>query len=200
LYGGGWCPFYVSGKRRCNMLRRRLLVSVMLLASLVVVGCGIPQEDYDAVVADLNKAQQELQSVKAELDKTEADLTDTEADLADTEAELMTAKAELETEQAEVQLYESRLAEAHTYAEVWDVDVDPQRLFLALPTKYEWIGPGKSPDWILNYKLKVSATGDTELSRLVAYAFSLPWGREKDLAWAEVHLRLVENLLATTKP
>jgi len=57
-------------------VKRWFLVSVILLmVSLLLVGCGVPKEDYeavvaerDAVVADLDKAQQELQSVKAELE------------------------------------------------------------------------------------------------------------------------------------
>ena len=109
-------------------------------------------------------------------------------------------QAEYEALQGKLQEYDSRLAEAHTYAEVVDVYVDPHRLALALPTKYGWVGPGKSPDFILNFKSKASATGDTELSQMVDRAFALPWGQEKDLVWAEVYLRLAERLLATTKP
>ncbi len=45
---------------------------ILLLMSTLVVGCGIPQDKHDVVVADLGKAQQELQSVKAELTAAQA--------------------------------------------------------------------------------------------------------------------------------
>jgi hypothetical protein len=51
------------------MKKRWFFVGVaLLLLSLLMVGCGISQAKYDTAVADLGKAQQELQSVKAELD------------------------------------------------------------------------------------------------------------------------------------
>ncbi len=191
-----------------------LVVMIFLLVPWLLAGCGIAQDVYDAVVSDLSKAQQELQSVKAELDKmkadlvaakadlsnTEAELTTAKADLSNAEAELMTAKTDFEAAQADVQEYQSRLAEAHAYAQILDVDFDVYRLEMALPTKYGWVGPGKSPDWIRTYKSQVSAAGDTELSQMVVHAFSLPWGSEKDIAWVEFYLRLAELLVATTKP
>ena len=159
----------------------------------------------ESIEADYDKLNTEHEALQAEKTTLITENKSLKADLDKAKAELVTAQAESEATQAKVQEYESRLAEsrlveAHTYAEVYDVQVDQYRLELALPTKYGWVGPGKSPDWMLTYWSKVSATGDTELNEMVLRAFALPWGGEKTMAWAEFYLRFAERLLATTKP
>ena len=83
------------------------LGTIFLLVPLLTVGCGVAQEQYDSVVADLNKANQELQSVKAELQTTQtksAELT----------AGLKKAETELETTQAKVSELTAGLEKAET--------------------------------------------------------------------------------------
>ena len=83
------------------------LGTIFLLVPLLTAGCGVAQEQYDSVVADLNKANQELQSVKAELQTTQtksAELT----------AGLKKAETELETTQAKVSELTSSLEKAES--------------------------------------------------------------------------------------
>lgn len=50
------------------MVKRWFLVGgILLLVSLLVTGCGVPKEDYEAVVAERDSVQSELQSVRSEL-------------------------------------------------------------------------------------------------------------------------------------
>ena len=49
---------------------------VFLLMISMLSGCGIAQEQYDAVVDDFNQAQQELQSVQTELQTTKAKMAE----------------------------------------------------------------------------------------------------------------------------
>ncbi len=46
----------------------------LLLVPWLLVGCGATQEQYDAVVAELNSAQRKIQSLQSELDATKSEL------------------------------------------------------------------------------------------------------------------------------
>ena len=52
-------------------MRKRWFLAgmIFLLVPFLTIGCGIPQEQYDAVTFDLGTAQQELQSAKVAYDK-----------------------------------------------------------------------------------------------------------------------------------
>ena len=106
------------------MAMRRFFVGViLLLMSSLVVGCGIPQDQYDAVVSDVSVAQQELQSVKTELaaaqgkiseltsklQKAETEAEAAQAELKTTQAKLETAQSDLDTTQAEYEAFKSDL-------------------------------------------------------------------------------------------
>ena len=57
------------------MGRRLILVGmIFLLLPWLLVGCGATQEQYDAVVAELNSAQRKIQSLQSELDATKSEL------------------------------------------------------------------------------------------------------------------------------
>ena len=50
-------------------MRKLLLLigTLLLLTSFLFVGCGVADEQYDAVISDLEKVQQEILAVKIEL-------------------------------------------------------------------------------------------------------------------------------------
>lgn len=76
------------------MRKRWVLVGmVFLLLPWLTVGCGIAEEEYAAVVSDLNKAEQELQVVKAELEASQAKVSGLTASLEESETELKATKA-----------------------------------------------------------------------------------------------------------
>lgn len=69
------------------------LGTIFLLVPLLTVGCGVAQEQYDAVVADLNQASKELQSVRSELVATQDEVSELTAGLKKAETELEAAEA-----------------------------------------------------------------------------------------------------------
>lgn len=54
------------------------LVVSCLMVLLLLSGCGVAQEEHDAVVAQLNKTQQELQTVQSELEAIKLESAKTE--------------------------------------------------------------------------------------------------------------------------
>ena len=86
-----------------------LVVTIFLSVSWLVIGCGIPQEDYDALTAQLNNVQGELQSVKAELGTTKSELEAKKAELETANADLKTMQAKLETAQKELLTFKEDL-------------------------------------------------------------------------------------------
>lgn len=98
------------------MKKRCFLIGTTLLLLVFVVGCGIPQEQYDAVLAERDQTQQELQSVKAELAIVQGEVSGLTSNLEkeksgakETQAELETVKSELETVQAEYDTFKADL-------------------------------------------------------------------------------------------
>jgi len=75
------------------MRKRLLLVGVILLfLPLLLSGCGIAQEQYDAVVAQLSGTQQKLQSANSELETMRAKVSELTSDLEKTQAEIKAAQ------------------------------------------------------------------------------------------------------------
>ncbi len=69
------------------MRKQGIIVGIiLLLVPWLAVGCGIAQEQYDAIVADLNKAQQELQSAKTELKTSQSKVSELTSRLGESEA------------------------------------------------------------------------------------------------------------------
>lgn len=93
------------------MAKRWFLVGVMLLlVSLMMVGCGVPQEEHDAVLAERDAAQAELASLQSDLATTQSQLATTESDLTALKADLETAKADLETAKANLETANSKIS------------------------------------------------------------------------------------------
>jgi len=85
------------------MAKRWLLIGgTLLLVPLLVVGCGVPQEQYAALASDLSKAQQELQSVKAELTAAQAKVSELTSSLERTQSDLEAAQADLDATKEEL--------------------------------------------------------------------------------------------------
>jgi len=67
----------------------------MLLVALLLAGCGIPQDQYDTVVAERDSIQAELESVNAELENSESKVSELTSNLEDKEVELEATQSEL---------------------------------------------------------------------------------------------------------
>ncbi len=100
------------------MVKRWFLVGVMLLlASLPMVACGMPQKEYDVVLEERDAAQAQTVSVKSDLDKAESEIDSRKSDLATANADLTKLKVELEITQAkydELSAKDSELSAKHS--------------------------------------------------------------------------------------
>jgi outer membrane murein-binding lipoprotein Lpp len=61
---------------------------VVAMVFLFLSGCGVPQEEYDAVVAERDAAQSQVASLESDLAATESDLATAESDLAAAQAQV----------------------------------------------------------------------------------------------------------------
>jgi len=107
------------------MLKRWFLVGVMLLlVSLLVVGCGIPQEEHDAVIAERDAAQAEVASLQSELAGVQSDLAATETDLATSESDLATAQSRISSLQSDFTAAQAKVSELEDFktelGSLWD--------------------------------------------------------------------------------
>ena len=87
-----------------------------IILSLLLVGCGIPHEQYYATIAERDKTVSELQIVKTKLAETEKTYQTVAGESVKVKAELESAKIELEdteetlqTTQKELQLTQTEL-------------------------------------------------------------------------------------------
>jgi len=62
------------------MLKRWFLVGVMFLLPLLVVGCGIPTEDYDAAVAAKEAAETKVASLQSDLSGAQSQISSLESE------------------------------------------------------------------------------------------------------------------------
>jgi septal ring factor EnvC (AmiA/AmiB activator) len=95
------------------MKRKWLLVATLLLAmSVLVSACGVPKDQYTAVVGERDAAKAQLESANVELEKTKAELESTKSQLQSANAELDRAKADLQSVNSQLQSTQSSLSDA----------------------------------------------------------------------------------------
>ena len=96
------------------MKRVMLLVVTFIILVILVSGCGIPQEDYDAVVSERDTALAEISSLQSELDATETALNLTKEELNNKEKELASSQSEVESLESELSDVNSKLSSANS--------------------------------------------------------------------------------------
>ena len=81
----------IDKQRRYKAMKKRFLIgAAVLLTSILVVGCGIPQEEYDAMSAERDALMVEkatltttVNYLESDLDEAESQITILESDLTD---------------------------------------------------------------------------------------------------------------------
>lgn len=92
------------------MRKRWFLVGMMfLLLPWLLVGCGVAQELYDAVVAERDSLVADLQSFQGELDAAKLKVQSVQSELEALKLELGSASSELESATAELETAKSEL-------------------------------------------------------------------------------------------
>jgi len=82
---------------------------IFLLLPGLLVGCGISQELYDAVIAERDSLMTQFQSVQSELDATKSELQSIQSELEGMGIELKSITGELDTAKSEVESTQSEL-------------------------------------------------------------------------------------------
>jgi len=78
------------------MAKRYLIVSlVLLMASLSMVGCGVPQEDYAAVLAEAEAAKSQASSLQNDLNTARDDLDEAQSEVDELQDDLEAAESNL---------------------------------------------------------------------------------------------------------
>ena len=121
-------------------MRKRWLLAgvILLLLSWLLVGCGVAQEQYDAVVADLNSAQGELQSARAELQSVKGDLSAAQAKVSELTSSLENSQNELQSTQADLKSTQADLESAGKKLTAIE-EVYPPRNFSSLKELQDWL-------------------------------------------------------------
>lgn len=99
------------------MTRRFISVGVvLLLASLLLAACGIPQEDLDTAVAERDTARTQATSLQGDLTQAQNEIVSLESDLESAQSQIATTQNLLETTQSTLATTESDLADAESQA------------------------------------------------------------------------------------
>ena len=132
--------------RRNNMKKSSLLSGILLLSlALLVLGCGIPQEDYDKVVSQLDTAQNKLASTQlkvsdltSDLEKSQNDLQSVKDILASTQSEISDLTSDLEKSQNDLELTQDELDDTKDKLATIE-KVYPPRQFSSSTELKEWL-------------------------------------------------------------
>lgn len=92
------------------MVKRWFLVGgILLLVSLLLIGCGVPKEDYEAVVVERDFVTAERDSAQAELESVKSQLNSAQAEVSDLSSELEKRQGQLEDVQQILDSLEPKL-------------------------------------------------------------------------------------------
>ena len=112
------------------MAKRWLLVAAMVLACVLAVGCGIPQEEHDAVLSERDAAQAQVASLQSDLTEAESQIESLESDLTEAESQINTLEADLAAAESNLKVTKNdltttrnSLAEAQAELAIPDVPV-----------------------------------------------------------------------------
>ncbi len=69
-----------------------LIAGILPLASLLMAGCGIPQEEYDAVVAERHRYQSDLTEAKSQIETLQSEVESLQGQLSTVQGDYDTLK------------------------------------------------------------------------------------------------------------
>ena len=90
------------------MVKKWLLVGgMLLLVSLLVIGCGIPQEEYDVVMAERDTLQREVTSLQSNLDTAENQIGTLESEVAEAQSQIEALGSNLDEAESQIETLQS---------------------------------------------------------------------------------------------
>lgn len=145
------------------MKRQFLTITVMLLATLALAGCGVSAEDYDKVASDLAAAQTQIQKLEADLASAQSENSRLEEENSSLQSDLdtaITAYQDLQTEYDDCSaVLEEGAAEyddLNTFLDKVASDIDSAHVYHSIVI--ELLGPAVTGD-ALNAPETKSAVG-----------------------------------------
>jgi len=88
------------------------VVAMVLLAALLLVGCGVPQEEHDEVVTERDAALSQVVSLQSDLTEAQDEIEKLESDLVTTESNLIIVKEERDKAQSDLSSAQSQVSSA----------------------------------------------------------------------------------------
>jgi len=120
-------------------MKRKLLIGmVLVMVAILLSACGIPQADYDAVVAERDTAQANASSLQNELNDTKRDLTTKESALATAQSQIERLESDISSANSRASSANSRLEAANSELSAID-EVYPPRDFSSLGELQDWL-------------------------------------------------------------
>lgn len=74
----------------------------LVVFTLLLIGCGVPQEKYDLIVAERDTAKSQVVSVQGDLDKAKAQVASVQSDLDKAKAQAISMQGDLDKAKAQV--------------------------------------------------------------------------------------------------
>ena len=135
------------------MVKRWLIISVALLASLAMFGCGVPQANYEAVIAERDSLQLDLESEQSQLQSVQRELETAQS-------ELQSVRSQLSSSKSMVQAQKGKVKEALGYAQAFHIYLYPTRKYYGIQQKLDY---PSNEAWLSALEISVRSTGDDEL-------------------------------------
>ena len=153
------------------MRKRWFLVGmVILLVPGLLGGCGVAQEQHDAVVAERNAAQAEAASLQSDLDTAQAGVSSLTSDLDAAQVEAESLASDLDTAQAEVASLTSELSAAQSTVKTQEETIAKAKTFAeVISIVFVPALAGESVnevELLFQWRDTVQDTGDVVLQRL----------------------------------
>jgi len=103
-------PLFNSVNKRCSIIKRWLLIDVAILACLMLVGCGIPQVEYDYAVAEREAVEARIATLESDLSKERSEVSKVKNDLSSVQDEIAKARSDIEAAESEYDAVQSQVS------------------------------------------------------------------------------------------
>jgi hypothetical protein len=129
--------------------KKFLLAAILLIASMLITSCGIPQKDYDAVSAERDAAQGKATSLQTQVDSLQNELDDAQAQVDSIEGNVSKLETDLSAAQDQISSLQSALNSANTSLEEAQVKLAKAEEVYKVILFYDDFEDGDSTGWNL---------------------------------------------------
>ena len=175
-------------------------LAVLALVLLLAVGCGVPQDEHDQVVADLAAAESEVSRLEGELDTAQAEAAEAQSQLAGAESQLADAQEQIASMEEELAALAgqddagTQLRELQTKAGRAVLAGEILDVMLKVVLGTEDVSDEEAIQLFLELSSKVEESGDAQLQeKFQAVLFSFG-GEEEGIELVEYLIQMIAEL------